>query len=368
MNAPAFALAVLLAAPLAAQDFVSPAVFTNREGNFRNGWPWQEQLMRYQQIHGDMRSTTPRAWRAIAFRADEYYSHYVGGPYSSSVYGSPRNVEIEMRMGNAVFASRTNAFDTNYLNGTGTVVVTKKNVSLPDYRPGVPSGVPTPWDFVINLDQPWSFAGTNDIAWDVKITGNSLNRVEFYPVDGFLNCTNCDGVYNRRYHGLGCMTNTSGANWFKVDIDAVFSRSSTGFIELAWQGYRAPASSMVALNIGLTNPNLSLPGLCTNLYATPVLSLTYRANQMGRFRDEGNRFFLAINSGLQGARMFVQAAAIDSSQPGLPIALSQGLEMTVPVVYPEHNVRRIYDNSAGAPNNPTGSGPYGSGIVTKFVQ
>ncbi len=326
LRTPVLLLATLaVAAPLRAQvdHYVSsPVGFEYAEGAGESrDLLGTERLLRYQQIDSTTLTALTNRSR-IAFRRD-------GQLPPSAEYG-PRTIELEVLFAESDIAALSPVFISNY-KANAVTVVTRKRVQFPDWS-AMPVQPPAPLDAVLPLDQTWSYAGKlatgNDWLWEVRVFDNDQAGKE-YPFD--LDYVVPNAVFGqlrptRSGHidlGSGCQVPVRGESHMDIDIwnhKAKFTLDAH---------LHTVANAPVAFTLGFFNANLSLPGFCTKIYALPGVSF------LAGVADPNGDLDLSIdpipyNPGLIGTDFYVQAAAPDPSQTGVPIALSSGAVMTVP--------------------------------------
>jgi hypothetical protein len=113
-----------------------------------------------------------------------------------------------------------------------------------------------------------------------------------------------------------------------------------------WLGWNftvanGPATALVLLGIGRTNPNLQVPGLCANVFTDLLLTIPIGVTDAAgaiTTQTAGASSFVLRNT-LQSATIYTQAFAADAGQPGLPVAASDGRMTTVPT----SNLTRVCD-------------------------
>src|SRR5262249_14607144 len=129
-----------------------------------------------------------------------------------------------------------------------------------------------------------------------------------------------------------------------------------------------PTSAPSVLLVGLTSPNVPLPGLCTSVYTdAAIFSVSDTTTATGEIVTiPSPSFTLAYDPLLVGFTVTAQAASLDASQPGLKVAASNGNTASLPPLMPVPAVQiaRIFSN--GAPTATTGTLSKTTGLVTRF--
>src|SRR5690606_11739141 len=83
-----------------------------------------------------------------------------------------RTLDIAVYLADSVLpAAISDNYDANYKSPPANVFVSRP-VHLPDSTQPPPS-VPAPWDFQIQLDQPWVHTGLEPFLWELQITNNT---------------------------------------------------------------------------------------------------------------------------------------------------------------------------------------------------
>lgn len=89
----------------------------------------------------------------------------------------------------------------------------------------------------------------------------------------------------------------------------------------------APASSPTLLLIGTAGADFPFGG-CTNLRVTPTVVASGLPTSSSGFCN--TTFSFRHHPSFIGAKLYTQIAAPDAGQPGVPVALSNGVEVTYP--------------------------------------
>jgi hypothetical protein len=341
--------ALALTTPFAiAQSYVvSPSACTVHEGGSNNNFPFQS-TFRYQQVHGDLKGTA-RSFKGLAWRRDG----------TTTTTQPARTQNIELWMGDGDFAMLSTTFASNYVN-TPVQVFTPKNVNLPDHTARA-DFQPAPWDVNLAFDTPYSYAGIKDITYEVVIHTSSIASTS-YVCDAYSGTTLTAGFTTS---GTGCTT-ANGVMKLRTNIN---SSTSTNAWTVSWSVSGAPSSATTAIMTGFTNPNAPIFGLCSgaNLYTDALLfTLTATSTTTGTLTQPSPALSLPFDPYLVGFTVHAQAASIDNTQTGLPVAASNGNTASLPPLMPVPAVQigRVY--ASGTPTATTGSMSNASGLVTRF--
>lgn len=269
--------------------------------------------------------------------------------------GAPKTTDVTVTMSHADYNLVGATYASNYKDPP-VVVFARKPVNLPDWN--TPATVsPSPMDAVLFLDVPFAYNGTDALLYDVQ---NENNPLGIYTQDwssGTLAHTY--GAYPAELGG-SCTT-PNGAM-----LQRTAARANATVLEFGFGVSGAPSSVPLVLSLGATDPNTGLPGLCGRIRAFPDITLPLGTS------DAAGALALSfpLSTGWQpfyaNRILYTQVLAPDASQPGLPLALSNGLAVTTPATGApgQINVKRIY--STNGANNATGTGPAVSAVPTLF--
>lgn len=233
-------------------------------------------------------------------------------------------------------------------------------VNLPDWtQPAV--STPAPFDFVIQLDQPWTYMGVDPLLWELRVTNNASNADygnDFQSSSGGSTSSSNSGTVI----GTGC---TATGQTAAMSLAATFKNQFIRF-RTAHNVTRAPALAPTFLFLDAVPSNFQFPGLCGLVYALPTIQLPIgTADAAGTVPEFAIERIPFANS-FVGTTLFCQAAAIDVGQAGLPLALSNGRSNTFPATpATPAPVTRVYGYrlASGAMRAPS---VWTGGIVTRF--
>jgi hypothetical protein len=318
--------ALLAALPLPAQVAVSPTFYLSTEAPNANGFPFSIQKFRQQQAHGDLRGIV---WQInkMSFRRDQMFG------------GSKFNVTLEGFMGDTDISKMSSTFSANYLT-TPTQVVNSKTVALPDH-PGLSTQVPAPFTVVLPFDRTYLYRGTNDLLWEIRVHGNSLNKDTSYFLDSHSGST-LSALGQQRVTGAGCMAPGGRSLTLSNRVET----AATTFT-VQWDLHSAPLNAGCLLLVGLANNNVQLPGWCTRIYSDGLVMIPGKADGFGRFSTGPIK--LAHKEEGFGAVFYSQAWAGDSAIQPLGIHGSNGLASYLSY---KARLRRLF--ASGSPNAVTG--------------
>lgn len=346
----ALALASLLAGQ---QPRVSPTPFTGLEGNGATSYPFSAALFRFQQIHADLRGGAAQV-AALAWRRDAGSG---GGP------GLARTVDLDLTLAEGDAATAGPVFAANALANV-TTAVARKNVALPDWR-SQPPAAPASFTARIALDAPWTYGGSLDLLWEVRVFANSAAG-DLYLADYGFPATPPRYLAATRARGSGCQTNSHPG--LPMTLSASLWSEPSGLCFLQWFVDRAPSQALgAAVLLGVVDPDLPVPGFCASgLRCEPLLVLPPAAPVGANGACQTALFAIPWDPSFRGATLTSQALAYDAQQPGLPLAGSNGLHCDLPYALPPTvtPLTRVY---AGHPLLAQGALFRGTGgLVTRF--
>lgn len=180
---------------------------------------------------------------------------------------------------------------------------------------------------------------------------------DFQSITGSTGTSNSGSIL-----GTGCI---AGGQTTAMALTGTLNNQYTRF-RFAYTMARAPATTPVVLFIDGANANLTVPGLCTTLFALPTLQVP-----MGNSDSLGAATVAIDNVGYSaaaiGASIFSQAVALDATQVGIPVALSNGRNHTFPAQpATPAAVTRGYEYTINTTNAFRAASVWTGGIVTRF--
>lgn len=342
-------VALLLPLSLSAQSLTLPSGYQNRPGEYLRGdgvlYPFGRSVnFDYQEVHHDWNGRTLPALTAIGFRR--------APNRVANTTAVAHTIDATVTMGPGDVNAFTSTFATNY-TAPSTVVFSTRTINMPDWtQPIVPRETFSLW---LPLDAPYTVDTSRDFVWQLLVQNSTLPNVNNSLYNSDRTATTSASSVSV---GAGCVATGRAA---AMTLSATFTNSSTT-TSLAFLGANYPAGVPVILHVGLTNPNLQLPGLCGRVYAMPDLALPAGPTSASGALAQTT---LALPRGraLRSAHLFLQALAPDAGQAGLPLALSEGCEGGLP---PGTGVfKYIYSLS---PPSAIGSGPFTAGSVITAYQ
>lgn len=329
--------ATLVSATAAQWSQVCPAHYGTWEGSTLSGLPFSGTgfPVRLQQAHIEPKGAA-RAITQLAFRSS--------GIVGDARYQS-RTVDLDIQMGHGNLASFGNTFAGNYRTPP-MAVFARRTVNTPDYSPGSRSA-PTPFDLAFALDVPFTHNGVDDLVWEVTVHGAS-GAGTAVPLDAVTSGMNLVIPSNYQLNGQGC--SYGGAEMLLHPTGSLQGFPVNAWIQ-DWSTRNCPPASAAVLLLGVTDPNVTVPGLCTNLRVMPLIQVPGVTDGTGGFDPFPNtaplpRIPYAASS--VGSRLEAQVAAIDASGPTL--YASNGASTILPPWTPTVGIARLYET-------PTTSGP-----------
>jgi hypothetical protein len=330
-------VAFLAAAPLVAQNtIVSPAFGTAAEGSSQNNFPWNSTVLRrYMQIHDDI-GGSPKVISKISFRVAEGISTFTG----------TRTYDMELFMGHGpAYPNWSFTFANNYI-GAPTQVLTRQSIT---FGPQGTAVTPGPNPFTANMDLvlpvPFVYDGVRSLVWEAVLHGvTTVGGFSIMDADTSSITIGSAGTVS----GTGCIaTGRTAAMTHSV------SHADMGGLYLAnFTVANGPSSAPVLLSIGATNPNLAVPGLCSNLltdlFQVLLIGTTNAAGAITS--DTPSQSAIVAGNTFGGAVLFTQAHALDLARPDpIPLTNSNGRTFTIPLANPTKVDRtaRIFNNTGG---------------------
>lgn len=331
------AIAVLtFAAATAAQSVASPSPhYGTWEGDLWNAHPFSVDA-RLQQIHSDL--------GASAFAITKLTLRREGSLNGVPQAGVAKTGTLVLKMAPSVAsAAATNSFTANYA-GTATTVFSG-TFSLPPAWATPATQSPTPFDFPIVFTTPYVHLGTSSSLWDAQVSGlSNTDRVYLdHASSGFSLFANC--AYDM--YGTGCTTptGTMSARGTGQNLGGLgsfnFGIRSTG----------APANAPGVLLIGAGAIALTVPGLCSKLYVNPLATVPSAANSDAAGVLD-TYVMVSGSAALIGVPVNLQAAAIDPTQVGIQVAVSNGVTFRTAPMAPSFAVSQVRQ-AASSTTTPT---------------
>ena len=350
--------AALLTVAVSSQStstFTSPRGLDTTEGSSSHGYILgSKKALRWQQMDPTAVGNGVSNIRSIAWRRDAVTA-------TNAAYSARTFTNMSVVMAHTLASAASTNYASNYV-GSPTVVFTPKNVNAPDWSTK-PAAGPSMFNHKVIFDTPWTYNGTDDLLWEVRLDDIAPVPTGFtnYPFD--FNSSGASSAVRRVYqyastatnktlfginYGTGCTTNGSTTSRFLL-ASSMRNDFTANTLALRHGASRAPANSSVVTLLGVVKLDQPFPGLCSNLYTNPATQLP-----MGTASSTGSIATQIVpvpnNPNFYGAKLYMQAAALDTMQAGLPVAVSQGEEQIVP------------DNKPSTIN----SGPWTGGIVAQF--
>jgi hypothetical protein len=354
------ALAILLAPAGATSQstIVSPTVAATTEGTANNVYPFASPVVRrYQQIHGDI-GGAPKIIQKLSFRMNASAVNYTG----------TRAIDLEMFIGLARPVHQTSFyFDQNYV-GPRTPAIARKFVNMGPQGQAVSPG-PNPFtsNMDLVLDTPFPYTGTTALVWEVVVYSNTVSG-SFSAMDAESSSSTTGTAVAQ---GAGCVA--TGQTAAMTHTATYTDRAGNLLISFLLQ--RGPANAATLLAIGASNPNLAIPGLCSNLQTDLIVLLLMGVTDPsgGINRQMAAACSFVLPNTLGGAVIHSQAHALDPSRPDpIQICNSEGRQGTVPLpnLTRRMEVVRLWNDTGGTTALQAICAPastIGYGLVTQFT-
>jgi pimeloyl-ACP methyl ester carboxylesterase len=316
---------------------VSPSGYSCLESASSSSFPFAGAAASYQQAH-DI-GGAPRMISSLAFRRDGS----VPDAYPA------RTVVIDLYMGTTTIATMGSTFASNFA-AAPTQVLTNTSINLPDHS-AVPIAIPAPFDTVIP-HTAFPYSGVGDFLWECRLLSNSNSAS--YPLDAASGAVASSSNGSTRQVGNGCRTPTG-----VMELRWLGSTTAAS-MNLRWGVTGGPATAQTTLLMG-TTANILVPGLCANLFCDGAFgSLSGTTTTAGLL----NTVNIAVpyDPAYLGFHFSAQAASLDVSQTGIPVAMSNGLVSILSDLGPAVQCKRVF--ASGSSTAVTGSVDPNYALVT----
>ncbi|MBI5849658.1 MAG: hypothetical protein HZB39_01245 [Planctomycetes bacterium] len=339
------AFTALLILPLAAAQsvYVQPAGYETVEGNSSSGIPFSYASARVQQSDSNRIGVVMPAISMLRFRRDR----------NAGASGVARTLNVGVTMGKNDIATFSSSFGNNWL-GAPTTVYTIRSTNLPDITLPPPA-FPAPFTVPIVFDVPYYYDGVDSLMWEIQL-GSAVTGT--YSLDWVSAATTTNGATTTAL-GTGCTTQ-NGA----MSLTTTFTATATA-LNLTWSTASGPSSVPLTVLLGLSDPNLAIPGFCANIRSDAIISVPL--GDTGPTGSLAQTMSFPWSPAFAGWDMFTQTLAPDASQAAFPLALSNGRRSPMPATAggPGSNgIKRTY--STTSLNATTGSTPSVSAVVTEI--
>ena len=332
---------LLLAATLPAQNkFVSPVPAATVEGNSENLFPFANAAVpHYMQLHGDL-GPVPKMIQKLAFRMHAN---------DTTTYTGVNAIDLELFLGHGRKATQPSwVFANNYLNPRATGIA-RKVVNMGPQGQNSATG-PNPFNANMNLvlDQPWLYSGSTagSLVWETIIYSNTTTGGTFYrlDVDGSSRTNAVSSIT-----GAGCLATGQTTTAMAHTAPMCDMGGTLLFQMLTTSG---PANAPAYASLGVTNPNATIPGLCsplqTSLDVVWPIGATDGAGAISYHL--GGMTSMALPNLLPGGVVYSQVHAIDTGRSDpIQVCNSHGRRLSIPTSDLSHVVdaTRIYSQLGG---------------------
>jgi len=339
------AVFVLSACSAAAQwSQVAPAHYENWEGTTVSSAPFSGTAfpVRLQQVHVEPKGAVHQV-RSLAFRRDGR----LGDPRFAS-----RTVDMEMSMGHGALATVSASFAANYVSPP-QVTFARRSVQTPDYS-GAAREAPGPFDFVLPLDAPFVHNGVDDFVWDITVHAASGTGTAV-PLDAVTSGFNLVIPANYALNGLGCSYN-GGEVLLRPNV-SLQGFPVNGWI-LDWAASNCPPSTPAVFMLGTADPDLPLPGLCTNVHVLPLAQVAGTSDASGGFAPFPSTSPLPRipqSAAGVGLRLEAQVALLVAGPP-LQVLATNGASSILPPSTPTVGIARVLQTPTSGPTLSTTTG------------
>lgn len=278
------------------------------EGNSSSGVTFTNATTRTQQIDSNLIGGKLVLINSMAFRRNN----------GTTTTATTRKVDLTVDFGYAA-SSITSTFDNNYATNSRKTVHAKKTVSLPDWTATI--SAPEPFDLVIKLDAPFAYDNKQALVWDAIVQNNTGSGT--YSMDWFSTAPATTKGEKPVVLGAGCKT-ANGSFDHTTSYTADANNLTLGF-----SGTGGPGSAPAIAVFGAVDLGLSV-GLCSKLHGD--LSFLWPIGSTNATGSVTQSFPIPWNDSFAGVTLVSQLLAVDTTQPLLPFALSNGISATTPFV------------------------------------
>ena len=231
-----------------------------------------------------------------------------------------RVMDFSIDLGHTNFGQLSNRFDDNF-TVSRTNVFSGTGLNFPSWATNV--GAPAPFDFTVPLPSPFVYNGRDALVIDFTNTNSTVTAT----IQADRDFTGLTSLTLGTALGTGCIATgrtVAFAHTAAFHDQTALPTPSYG-IRMRIGGTNAPASSPVFLFIDAQNQNL--PGLCSTLYALPLVLIVMQSQADGSIPDVN--FMFMHDASLVGGTFFTQLLAPDPGQAGVPAVVSNGRQTTL---------------------------------------
>jgi hypothetical protein len=292
----------------------SPIAYATAEGGGVSTVPFSQSQVRMQCVHGDLRGPV-RIVTALSFRRDGT---------ATQVTGQSRQLDMELIVGNANYANVGIDFAANF-TGSQQTAIARRIVSTPNWQ-NAPTTPPSPFDFVLTFDAPWPYLGLEDFAYEIRIHSSTAPTTDAFRADyaspTFANATGAT-------FGTACRSTGASQNYQLLGTIGALSNNEYRF---GPQGFPTPPNCPLnVLLVGASNPNLTVPGLCTTLHSSGEVVAPMPASDANGTWTQWLLYFPG-NPSFAGVSLYWQAVSLDAGQPGLGLVLTAGRQLVLQAI------------------------------------
>jgi hypothetical protein len=333
MRAP-FLLLPLLATSLSSQ-FISPFQAAFLEGSSSQQMPFNNgTARRHMQLHGDLPNANMMI-SSLAFRQN-------GGNFVN--FDGVRTIDLELFVSNSAvpFDRPSTAFADNH-TATPTTAIQRRTVT---FGPQGVNSSPGPAPFVgmdLVFDAPFQFTAGSTFVWEAVIYSNTLNSGVFNALDADQSSLTAATVATS---GAGCIATGRTLRM----AHGLACRDMAGTLLLGITASLAPANAPAVLALGTSNPNLAVPGLCSNLHTDMAAVLPLPSTDGNGLIPADTGFGFVFDNTVAGATLYSQIHALDAGRADpIWICNSAGLATTFPTpdLSKRVQVTRLLNNVGG---------------------
>ncbi len=223
--------------------------------------------------------------------------------------------------------------DFNAIFIGGSTIVYSGPVWPPQWRSPAAS-TPAPFDFGIAFSQPFALPAGPGFVWEISAASDVLGHADMVPQH---NLAVAEPL------GTGCLSTPQTR---RTAGSAVTAIDPTQQLDMLVYGSVLTPLAPAALLLGASDPNLTVPGLCSAVRSDDLIIAPTTTDAGG---NASVRLQTAFRPAFLGGSIYAQFATLDANQPGLPIGLSNGLRQTVPAPRPAPSGTAVLSHGGPTP-------------------
>ncbi len=254
---------------------------------------------------------------------------------SSPHLGLAANKTITMKLvlADAVaLAGATATFAANYAAAGATVF--SGPLSTPPQWLTTTSKSPSDFDFAIPFTAAWPYLGTQPFLWDVDVS--AVSTTERSTLDAASSGFPLFAYSAYEMYGKSCKVGTG-----PMELRSYGQTLGAPMQAITWgiDTTNAPANAAAVWLIGAQKIAQPIPGLCTDLYTLPLVSVSGTTDAAGAWKTY---FQTPQNPSYFGFPLPMQTVVADPAQSPLPFSASNGLVYRAAPMGPTFQAGYVY--------------------------